>query len=683
MAQKKSLEELFNNYNPSVSEYINLNKSSDSQNIFDDIVIVDERYKHSSIINQGGMKKIFKTTDHLTNRPVAKATLLDWSESWKVENFLREARLTAALEHPNIIPIYDIGVDEEEGPYFIMKLVGGRNLNDILRDLLKAQSKEEFSLNDLLAIFLKVCDAVAYAHSKGIVHLDLKPANIQVGDYGEVLVCDWGLAKVLEDDDEVRDFSADLDPGIYNDVTLDGIIKGTPGYMAPEQIDTSLGPKNKQTDIYALGGILYTLLCFKRPYESDTLEGVIKETLHGNLQLPSERNKSGSIPSSLEAVAMKALEVKPEDRYKSVNELRKEINKWLEGFATEAENAGFFKSAWLLLNRHKIVSLLLLALTVSIILAFYFVRENELIAIYNEKKAKQALLELTQQKEFAELVSVNTIGQLEINYKSHLKNFEFRKALDFINKTVKLYPSNEQLNAYKGEVHFYLQEFVEAEKAFLKAGTYKLKAPFSIMIEIMPKYVELQKKGFTLSAQDLFDITFLLEEEYRDKFIGFITERISTLENYQIMYRDPELRKLIDRHIAYCRLMSIRELIERNSKDSKIDSKYIESVFKFTYVLSDEGIYMDFSGSRLVDNKLFIEHLPLVSINFENTSFWRRWVFSHHTLKSVNIRNTKIRKLSRENFFNSLQEIILTQEQYDASDKGTNSIRQRLKFTIR
>ena len=680
MAEKKSLEEVFENFDPDVSKFMNLNQDEDSQNIFDDIVIVDERYNQSSMINQGGMKKIFKTSDSLTNRPVAKATLIDWSDSWKVESFLREARLTAALEHPNIMPIYDIGVDEEEGPYFIMKLVGGENLDDILKKLSKPEHENEYTLNKLLEIFLKICDAVAFAHSKGIVHLDLKPANIQVDNYGEVLVCDWGLAKVLENAEEISDFDVDLDPGIYNDVTLDGIIKGTPGYMAPEQINTELGPKNKQTDIYALGGILYSLLCFKKPYESETLEALMKETLHGKLILPSERRKLGNVPSSLEAVAIKALEVNSEDRYQSVNELREEINKWMEGFATEAENASFIKSLWLLLNRHKIVSLLLFLLVFSVALAFYFVKENEQIAIYNEQQAKQALEELQKQKEFAELVSVNSVLQLKTNYNNHLEKKEFREALELINKTVELYPSNPLLNSFKGEVHFYLHEFGEAEKAFEKSGSSRHQEPLSAMIPLVSKYAFMQKSGKTLSAQDLIDIVNSLSGVYRDNFRNYMENRI--LKDYQTMFNDPNLKPLIDRHLEYCRLMFIEKFIlmfPKYAKKQEIDSKY-----KFKYTLDEQGIHMDFSKSPLVDEKMFIEHLPLVSLNLENTSFWRRWVFNHPTLKSVNIRNTKIKMLKRENYANKLREIILTQEQFDASDKVPASTKKkRLSLIVR
>ena len=426
-----SPREAFDNVKTSLIQYAKLAEENNDtpQAIFDEILTIEERYLNSNNINQGGMKKILKTHDALTNRPVAKATLIDFEDASKTENFLREARITASLEHPNIMPIYDIGVDEQEGPYFIMKLIGGKNLAGILKSLSANDHNLDYTLRELVIIFLKVCDAVAYAHSKGIIHLDLKPENIQVGDFGEVLVCDWGLAKVLEAPEDITEATVDLDPCLYNDVTLDGCIKGTPGYMAPEQVNPDLGSKNQQTDIYALGGILYSLLCLKAPFESDTLEGVLKNTLKGKLQLPSERSVSERyIPLSLEAVAMKALEMNPKDRYQTVTELREEINKWMGGFATEAENASFAKSLWLLLKRHKTVSALLFVIFISSILAVYKIRqnekialaneqkaiENEKIALANEQKARDALALYVKEKELTTQISDHAIDQLKV-----------------------------------------------------------------------------------------------------------------------------------------------------------------------------------------------------------------------------------------------------------------------------
>ncbi|MCM8527368.1 MAG: serine/threonine protein kinase, partial [Lentisphaeraceae bacterium] len=224
VTREQPSEDIFETLNPTLHQYFDLASQTleAPQPILDDIIANEERYEQGVLINQGGMKKILKITDALTGRPVAMGQLHDPENPQKVERFLREARLTAALEHPNIIPVYDIGVTAEGDPFFTMKLVGGRSLSKILKALGDKDSKDQFSYQDLMNIFIKICDAMAYAHSKGILHLDLKPENIRVGDLGEVLVCDWGLAKVIDSPDEEID--VELDPCLYNDITLDGVI---------------------------------------------------------------------------------------------------------------------------------------------------------------------------------------------------------------------------------------------------------------------------------------------------------------------------------------------------------------------------------------------------------------------------------------------------------------------------
>ena len=347
---------------------------------------VTDRYIDENQIDKGGMKSISSVTDKMTLREVAIAKLLKTTNKSK-ERFISEGRLTAFLEHPNIVPVYDLGMDGDE-PFFTMKLIEGESLEDLIRDL--KNKPERCSIADRMQIFLKICDAVSYAHFKGVIHLDLKPANIQIGKFGEVIVCDWGLAKIIKDQSESRDFDT-LDPDIYNDVTLNGMIKGSPGYMAPEQILEKRGSKDEQTDIYSLGGILYSLLTLKPPVNTDELKRSLQFTLEGAILDPQKIDSS--IPAGLSAVAMKALSVEKSDRYKEVTEIRNEVNRWLNGFVTEAENAGFLTSLYLFVKRHKISCYFSAAiLMISMISAAIFViQENKTLeaqALYLQEKRK-------------------------------------------------------------------------------------------------------------------------------------------------------------------------------------------------------------------------------------------------------------------------------------------------------
>ena len=191
-----------------------------------------DRYTDKEILALGGMKKVSRIFDSKTGRHVAMAELRAEAPSELFETFLREARLTALLEHPNIISVHDIGLSPEGLPFFTMDLKKGDSLATILK-------KNRLSRNALLEIFIKLCDALSYAHSQKVMHLDLKPENIQIGRFGEVFICDWGLSKISgSDESEGKEFDEILfNPDLLNNMTLSGQVKGTPGYMAPEQIE--------------------------------------------------------------------------------------------------------------------------------------------------------------------------------------------------------------------------------------------------------------------------------------------------------------------------------------------------------------------------------------------------------------------------------------------------------------
>lgn len=684
MASKdRDLEADFENSKPALSQYVDQLNIESKEDIFDDILMVDERYLQSSMINQGGMKKILKTIDSLTGRPVAKATLIDFENSEKVENFLKEARLTAALEHPNIIPVYDIGVDDVEGPFFTMKLVGGQNLWDIIKSLSKGAGEtpelpgEKHSLQDLMEIFLKVCDAVAYAHSRAVIHLDLKPENIQIGDFGEVLVCDWGIAKVLEGAENISESAVDLDPCLYNGLTLDGQIKGTPGFMAPEQINTDLGSKSRQTDIYALGGILYSLLCYKAPYESDTLEGVLKETLKGTLALPSEKSANDRhIPASLEAVAMKALQVNPEDRYLSVSELRSEINKWMRGFATDAEDAGFMKSFWLLMKRHKAISVLLFILIISAVFAVSKIKQNEAKALKSAKDTQAAMdLLLKERVEKGEIFDLS-LEQLESIHESLQEKYHFESALAIIEKMLVYKPDDKELNLLKAENHFYCQEFKEAIKAFDKA-TPKLESEvFKKMYRLSKEYSLITAGKEYIPAADLVKLILQFEGEYRDRLFKFEAYKF----HFKIIKSYEDIRNNVPRlknHLEFCRLL-INGL---NPSEASID---------FRYSIEEEGISLDLTGGQNLNESMnYWFHLPLVKLDVRNSDFSRTAVIMNYYLKSLDIRDSKVDsveifQMRKRTYFDKTLKVFLTEKQMEPTVKqfASNKIPHWYKITF-
>ncbi|MEJ6718091.1 MAG: serine/threonine-protein kinase [Akkermansiaceae bacterium] len=302
---------------------------------------ISTRYQDQKLIGKGGVKEVYRTFDNRTRRSVAMARLREDRGPEFYDLFVNEAWLTSSLNHPNIISIHDVGIDSSGHPFFTMALKG----NTTLAKLITSNDQDR---NILLRIFLKICEAVAYAHSQEIIHLDLKPDNIQTDTFGEVLVCDWGLGKIISDEDD-NSLTAPTDH--LDNMTLVGQIKGSPGYMAPEQIESG-ADKDHRSDIFSLGCILHAILTGEPPFKGD-LHSRIEATSQGDVTDPCESFSDLKIPPSLGAVTLKALANAPDDRYQSVSEFKNDVQRYLEGFSTNAEETNFLREASLFITRNR------------------------------------------------------------------------------------------------------------------------------------------------------------------------------------------------------------------------------------------------------------------------------------------------------------------------------------------
>jgi len=307
--------------------------------------------------------------------------------------FIDEARITGQLEHPNIVPVHELGPESTGRTYFTMKLVKGQSLAAALQAARKA--KEPPPLSEMLEIFQKVCDGVAFAHSRGVIHRDLKPANIMVGHFGEVLVMDWGLAKVVGRDDvsaeeAVRSSRSDSD--ILH--TLAGSVLGTARYMSPEQAAGDTQALDHRSDIYSLGVILYEMLTLRHPVEGATSREVVAKVRTGAIVPIEDQDLSRPVARELAAVVTKCLATSPEDRYQSAGDLRKDIDLFLAGRSVSAAPDTFAQAIAKLIKRNKPISaavataaVVIAALTVTF---FIQVRDERDRAVASEVRATAA-----------------------------------------------------------------------------------------------------------------------------------------------------------------------------------------------------------------------------------------------------------------------------------------------------
>jgi tetratricopeptide (TPR) repeat protein/tRNA A-37 threonylcarbamoyl transferase component Bud32 len=285
---------------------------------------------------KGGLGAVFVALDGELNREVAVKQLLDShaDDLTSRARFLREAEITGGLEHPGIVPVYGLGSYSDGRPYYAMRFIRGESLKEAIthfRDdetLKNDVGRRSLELRKLLRRFMDVCNAIGYAHSRGVLHRDIKPANVIVGKHGETLMVDWGLAKATGESD-LTGGERTLHPGAASgsSETLPGSALGTPAYMSPEQAEGNLDALGTRSDVFSLGATLYCLLTGRPPVSGDDIGAVLQAVQHGEFAAP--RRVEPSIDRALEAVCLKAMALKPAERYATPKELAEDIERWM------------------------------------------------------------------------------------------------------------------------------------------------------------------------------------------------------------------------------------------------------------------------------------------------------------------------------------------------------------------
>ncbi len=289
------------------------------------------RYSGLRQIARGGNGVLQAAFDPVTGRNVAIKTLP--AEHRNVPNerrrLLREARVTAQLQHPNTVPVYDIGHDLLHGIFFTMKLISGENLFEVLKRIARGdqQSAERYPPHRRVELLVGACQALAYAHARGVIHRDVKPENIWTGNFDEVYLLDWGTAKVwgsIDDQTIARYDASELkkqeEEQQLQTLTGGGQRPGTPLYMSPEQIQGTRS-LDERTDIFSVGVCMYELLAIREPFRGASVDQTFRNIISAEVVPPSERSPERDIPKAADEVVMRAIKKKPGERFQTMREM--------------------------------------------------------------------------------------------------------------------------------------------------------------------------------------------------------------------------------------------------------------------------------------------------------------------------------------------------------------------------
>jgi CRP-like cAMP-binding protein/tRNA A-37 threonylcarbamoyl transferase component Bud32 len=294
-----------------------------------------DRFEEQGEIGRGGMGAVYRVFDRAILRTVAQkrlhkaVRLLPGARA----RFLEEAQITGQLDHPNIVPVYDVGADEEGSvASFAMKLVTGKTLKELIVEA-HAQGLTGVHIEALLRVFLKVCDAVSFAHSRGVIHRDLKPDNVMVGSHGRVYLMDWGVAQLRAGS---RPSELQVDPGALGaepSARTDAArtVVGTPSYMSPEQASGASDEIDEKSDVFGLGAILYRILTGQAPNAASSGQEAIERALRCEIEPPQTKVPGLRLPPGLCRITMKALSKDKQARHASVEALKEEVSTFLRG----------------------------------------------------------------------------------------------------------------------------------------------------------------------------------------------------------------------------------------------------------------------------------------------------------------------------------------------------------------
>lgn len=360
---------------------------------------------------RGGLGEVFVAHDEELSREVAlKEIQTHATNPDNQKRFMREAQITGSLEHPGIVPIYGLGTYGDGRPYYAMRFIHGDSLKAAIKEFHAAEltmRDRPVRFRELLQRFIDVCNAIHYAHTRGVLHRDLKPGNIMLGEFGETLVVDWGLARLIGDPED-SDLGKSLPADASDSATRTGDVVGTLAFMSPEQAAGKTAELGVPSDIYSLGATLYSLLTGRNPFAAGDLESTLAG-IRGGI-FPKPREVSTAVPNALEAICLKAMNVDPKHRYASASELRDEISRYLADEPVRAYREPAHQRCFRWARHHKtLATSLFVAVALASLAGAGFM---EMQRRTQERELNQEIADTTDKVLTADLASVPAVADL-------------------------------------------------------------------------------------------------------------------------------------------------------------------------------------------------------------------------------------------------------------------------------
>ncbi|EDM25023.1 serine/threonine-protein kinase [Lentisphaera araneosa HTCC2155] len=428
---------------------------------------IENRYDKHELAGQGGIKKVWAAKDNFSKRIIAYAEPRDDIHPVFYDSLLKEAWLTSSLQHPNIIKIHDVGINSDQKPFFTMDFKRGQNLASW------RFAQKKIDLDQCLDIFLTTCEAIEHAHSKGIIHLDLKPENIQLDSFSEIVVCDWGMGQKVSD----AEMSSSKEISELSEAT-ESTIGGTPGFMAPEQIKRDETP-TQAADIYGLGALLYYLISGKRCHEGESAEELIKSTLENTPRKLRERFPDLKVSKTLDQIIQRCLQLKVSERYQSVSAIIDDLRLFLKQRPTSFENENKLFCTWLFYKRQNLLCNLALVILLIVSLSVNWFSQRiqaeaqqrqlqEVRALKAENKALLAedeiqrkieeIFKIRDQSREQKKAKANELNDLVDNIKRRTMYLKTKEAVNIMEElsslAMTLDPDSHMAKHQMAEVHF-------------------------------------------------------------------------------------------------------------------------------------------------------------------------------------------------------------------------------------